>query len=164
MLQKISIHRIILKIKCVTVSTKKICSRTTVFKKDNNQKCLLSSKSAYYNDFWRSCDTEDWSNKAENTVLHHRNKLHFNICSHRTYVIWNCYNISHYYVFYCIFDQINAALVSRRYLFLRNCTNHNLFNGVVCIRITYRMQELINYKTCNIFECFCYNKCNCERC
>ncbi len=23
-----------------------------------------------------SCDTEDWSNNAENPVLHHRNKLH----------------------------------------------------------------------------------------
>jgi len=24
-----------------------------------------------------SCDTEDWSNDAEKSVLHHRNKLHF---------------------------------------------------------------------------------------
>uniref|UniRef100_A0A672Q6P3 Large ribosomal subunit protein uL11 C-terminal domain-containing protein n=1 Tax=Sinocyclocheilus grahami TaxID=75366 RepID=A0A672Q6P3_SINGR len=24
----------------------------------------------------RSCDTEDWSNDAENSALHHRNKLH----------------------------------------------------------------------------------------
>ncbi len=39
------------------------------FNIDNNQKCFLSSKSAYYNDFWRSCDTEDWSNDAENTAL-----------------------------------------------------------------------------------------------
>ncbi len=36
---------------------------------NNNQNCFLSSKSAYYNDFWRSCDTEDWSNDAENTDL-----------------------------------------------------------------------------------------------
>ncbi len=56
---------------------------TTVFNIDNNQKCLLSSKSAYYYDFWRSCDTEDWSNDAENTAVHHRNKLHFIIYSHR---------------------------------------------------------------------------------
>ncbi len=26
-----------------------------------------------------SCDTEDWSNDAENTALHHWNKLHFKI-------------------------------------------------------------------------------------
>ncbi len=35
---------------------------------DNNQKCFLI-KSAYYYDFWRSCDTEDCSNDAENTAL-----------------------------------------------------------------------------------------------
>jgi len=26
-----------------------------------------------------SCDTEDWSNDAENSALHHRNKLHLKI-------------------------------------------------------------------------------------
>ncbi len=41
----------------------------TVFNIDNNKKCLLSSKSAYYNDFWRSRDTEDWGNDAENSAL-----------------------------------------------------------------------------------------------
>ncbi len=52
----------------ITISTKILCS-TTVFNIDNNQKCVLSRKSAYYYDFWRSCDTEDWSNDAENTDL-----------------------------------------------------------------------------------------------
>ncbi len=42
---------------------------TTASNIDNNHKCFLSSKSAYYYDFWRSCDTEDWSNDAENTAL-----------------------------------------------------------------------------------------------
>ena len=42
-----------------------------------------------------SCDTEDWSNDAENPA------------------ILNCNNISQYYCF-CIFKQINAVLVSRR--------------------------------------------------
>ncbi len=37
------------------------------------------NKSAYYYDFWRSCDTEDWSNDAENTAAHHRNKLYFKV-------------------------------------------------------------------------------------
>jgi len=27
-----------------------------------------------------SCDTEDWSNDAENSALRHRNELHFKIC------------------------------------------------------------------------------------
>ncbi len=26
-----------------------------------------------------SCDTEDWSNDAENSALHHRNKLDFKV-------------------------------------------------------------------------------------
>ncbi len=30
---------------------------------------FLDHKSEYYTDFWRSCDTEDWSNDAENYVL-----------------------------------------------------------------------------------------------
>ncbi len=30
---------------------------------------FLNSKSAYYTDFWRSCDTEDCSNDAENSAL-----------------------------------------------------------------------------------------------
>ncbi len=38
-----------------------------LFSTNNNLKCVLSSKSAYYNDFWRSCDTEAWSNDAENS-------------------------------------------------------------------------------------------------
>ncbi len=28
-----------------------------------------------------SCDTEDWSNDAENAALRHRNKLHFTVYS-----------------------------------------------------------------------------------
>ncbi len=37
--------------------------------------------------FEGSCDTEDWINDAENTALHHRNKLHFKIYSNRKTVI-----------------------------------------------------------------------------
>ncbi len=36
---------------------------------NNNNKYFLSNNSVYYYDFWRSCDTEDWSNDAENTAL-----------------------------------------------------------------------------------------------
>ncbi len=43
---------------------------------DNNLKCVLSSKSAYYNYSVGSCDTEDWSNDAENSALTSQNKLH----------------------------------------------------------------------------------------
>ncbi len=40
-----------------------------------------------------SCDTEDWGNDAENSALHHRNKLHFinewNVLNYKA-VILNC--------------------------------------------------------------------------
>ncbi len=46
-----------------------------------------------------SCDTEGWSNDAENSALHHRNQLHFKIYCNKKAV----YNISEYYCFCCIF-------------------------------------------------------------
>ncbi len=61
-----------------------------------------------------SCDTKDWSSDAENSALHHRNKLHFkNIFKYKTVLLTLNY-ISQYSNFYCIFNQINAALVSIR--------------------------------------------------
>ncbi len=42
---------------------------STVFSIDNNKTCFLSIEWVYYFDFWRSCDTEDWRNDAENTDL-----------------------------------------------------------------------------------------------
>ncbi len=44
---------------------------------------IRNVSSAYYYDFWRSCDSEDCSNDADNSAAHHRNKLHFTIYSHR---------------------------------------------------------------------------------
>ncbi len=44
---------------------KNIAQHNTIFNTDN--------KSAYYYDFWRSCDTEDWKYSFD-----HRNKLQFN--------------------------------------------------------------------------------------
>ncbi len=57
-LQKISVHQRILK-------------KLSWFaqKYDLFSKCFLSSKSVYYYDFWRSCDTEDWRNYAEYSAL-----------------------------------------------------------------------------------------------
>ncbi len=46
---------------------------------DNNQKCFLSSISHIRLISEGSCDTEGWSNDAENSALHHRNKLHITI-------------------------------------------------------------------------------------
>ncbi len=33
-----------------------------------------------------SCDTEDWSNDAENAALHHKNVLHFKIYCNRKHL------------------------------------------------------------------------------
>ncbi len=58
-----------------------------------------------------SCDTEDWSNDAENSALHHRNKIHFKIYSNRKQlfeIVIIFHNIT------ICFDQTNATLVSIR--------------------------------------------------
>ncbi len=49
-------------------SIKCISFHKNIFNIDINQKYFLRSKSAYYYDFWRSCDTEDWSNDAGNYI------------------------------------------------------------------------------------------------
>ncbi len=52
-----------------------------------------------------SCDTEDWSNDAENSALHHRNKLHFKIIIQLYWIVKIFHNI-----IVLLFVQINAAL------------------------------------------------------
>ncbi len=50
------------------------------------------------NDFWRS-----WSNDAENSALHHRNKLHFTLYLNKKTVILKCsifHNISVFMYYY----------------------------------------------------------------
>ncbi len=57
-----------------------------------------------------SCDTEDWSNDAENTAL--ITEINYTLKYIQTeIVILNCNNISQ---FYCIFYFKIAVLVSRR--------------------------------------------------
>ncbi len=56
-----------------------------------------------------SRDTEDWSNDAENSALHHMNKLHFKIYYIRDQlfeIVITFHNII------CRIYQINAELVS----------------------------------------------------
>ncbi len=74
----------------------------------------MSSK--YYTDFWRSCDAEDWSNDAENTDL----------ITEINYIL-QYINIENRFLFfiiilffYCIFYQINVALLSKKKLFFKN--------------------------------------------
>ncbi len=57
----------------------------TVFNIDNNQ--FLDHKSAYYYDFWRSCDTEDWSNDAEKCTAYSLTHSHRNqTFNHKIYI------------------------------------------------------------------------------
>ncbi len=56
----------------------KIRSSITVFNIKNKKKCFLSSKILFLKDH---VDSEDWSSDADNSALHHMNKLHFNIYS-----------------------------------------------------------------------------------
>ncbi len=65
----------------VSLFSQQIIISSAVFNIDDKKN--VSSKSAYYTDFWRSCDTEDWSNDDENSALHPRNKWHFKIYYNR---------------------------------------------------------------------------------
>ncbi len=66
-----------------------------------------------------SCDTKDWSNDAENSASHHTNTLHFKYIQIENIY---CNDISQYYCFHCIFDQINPALKT---YFQKHLKNHN---------------------------------------
>ncbi len=105
----------------------KVISSTTVFNIDDNQKCFLSSKSAYLNNFWRSCDTEDWSNDAGNTALHHRNTLHFKMYN----PIENCYFKLQYFIILYIFLSSLCEYIYI-YIYIYNTRHYLMF----CIWVT----------------------------
>jgi len=57
-----------------------------------------------------SCDTDNWSNEAENSALPSEEyKLHFKTYSNRFFFILNCNNKNECLLY---FYQINAALLS----------------------------------------------------
>ncbi len=68
-------YKILKKVKTAT----KILSSTTVFTIDNKKKVSWGADQHTRMIYEGSCDTEDWSNNAENSDLHHRNKLQFKI-------------------------------------------------------------------------------------
>ncbi len=99
----LSIHQGSWKPKWITVSTKKILStvlqlfniKYSNIKYSQNVSALIT-RNVYWtaNQHIRmisegSCDTEDWSNNAENSALHHMNKLYFKIYSDRKQSLWN---------------------------------------------------------------------------
>ncbi len=79
-----------------------------------------------------SCDTEDWSNDAENSALNHRNKLHYKIysktqlCSILLYFVIKNKKKGAYIAIICIFfydwrrvslTDTNSTDVSRKLFF-----------------------------------------------
>ncbi len=72
-----------------------------------------------------SCDTEDWSNDAENSAK----KLYFTIYSHRKHFFFIVI-FQIFYCFHCIFDQINAALVTS-FKHIENLPDHKILNSSV---------------------------------
>ncbi len=80
------------------------------------------------------CDTDDWNNAAENSALHHKNKLHFHIYSHKTFFFFYWNNISQF-LLYLFLHQINADFLCTRAQyskillspdFERECINHSV--------------------------------------
>ncbi len=66
----------------------------------------------------RSCDTENWSNDEENPVLHYRNNITFyNILKLKTFFKFVIFHNTAVLFFLHYFNQINSALMSKRYLF-----------------------------------------------
>ncbi len=55
-----------------------------------------------------SRDTEDWRDAAENTALYHGNTFHVKYIQMENHYLKLCYYFT-ILLFYCIFDQINAA-------------------------------------------------------
>ncbi len=60
-----------------------------------------------------SCDTEDWSDDAENSASHHRNVIlqfyNTNILQYKKDIL-SRNHISQYYCIYCIFDKTKCYL------------------------------------------------------
>jgi len=67
-----------------------------------------------------SCDTEDWSNDAENSALITGINLHFITHSNQKCLFWFVKIFSNFTVFIEFIDQINAASISRRGFFQKH--------------------------------------------
>jgi len=80
-----------------------------------------------------SCDTEDWSDDAANSALHHMNALHFKMFSYFTILL-----------FYSIFDQAleNMRLLSK--------TFKKILQAVNFCMVAYMMLHKGEVFPCNI--------------
>ncbi len=99
--------------------------------------------------FEGSCDTEDWINDAENTALHHRNKLHFKIYSNRKTVII-FHNITDFKWWILLFLCFSELLIMHRTR-LKIFMNKNI---PLCV---LKATAHIFHKTAEIFLYICFD-------
>ncbi len=83
-----------------------------------------------------SCDSEDWSNDAENSDLHHSN-INYKIYSNRQQVFEIVIIFHNNNYFYCIFDQINAALLSKRDSFKNHKISYNIIFTIKILSLLF---------------------------
>ncbi len=84
-----------------------------------------------------SCDTEDLRNDAENSALHHSNKLHFNIYYTRKN-IWNwCSNISQYYCYHIFQCACSHLLLNNEHQFI--------LDAFICMSVPKNVYAWGNY-------------------
>jgi len=87
-------------------------------------------------------DTEDWSNDADNSALHHNNKLHF-----KNNKIENGYFklYSYFTILLILVYQINATLVNIRLLF-KNIKTLNVIKRIHTFKTPFqKVQALISW-------------------
>jgi len=82
-----------------------------------------------------SCDTEAWSNDAENSVIITGINYILKYIQIKK-VNLNCKNISQYYCFCCILDQINEASVNRSFL-LKHFLKKTYCSNDICHHCIY---------------------------
>ncbi len=78
-----------------------------------------------------SCDTEDWSNDAENSVLHHRNKLYFKEYKNRKPILEIAIRFHNIIVFLMYFWSNKYSLDKTPLKTLKNLTDPKLLNDSV---------------------------------
>ncbi len=79
-----------------------------------------------------SCDTEDWSNDAENSGLHHRNKLHFKIWWNRKQILLIVIIFHNIFFFYHGFGEHRRLFFFKT---LKHLTNPKLLESSVCLKV-----------------------------
>ncbi len=118
------------------------------------------NKSAYYYDFWRSCDTGDQSNDAENTAF--ITEIHYILkYLNSKSILEIAIRFHNIIIFFCLLDWINTALMNRRDALknIINRTGPKLWSGSVYLcyvmlqTSNHRAFLLVVYKPFSLHSC-----------